>query len=531
MSDEKKFRFRMFCALLSTCAVLVSLFPSITAAARDRRDTLTSGDQYVYDVLRAAAEEIAAGNRSSSIITFPVTGVEEASGDTASADHDPFSLSTVIYALLDDCPYALYWYDKTATTRSDYMGDHYEIRMPVSADYALTRQSGTCDTDRIRTSTASHAMQNAYNVAAGAYNMSIYNALDYYRKWILSHVSYNYAAPGTGYGDPWQLIYVFDGDPATNVVCEGYSKAFKFLADCYTAKHPGTELSVSLVEGTLSGGGSTGGAHMWNIVRMNNTKNYIVDLTNCDTGSDTSRLFLVGAGQITTDIFPAGSGTVRTIGYTVTAKDGNTFTYTYRRNNVNLSLTMYTEEEIAPALSDYDPADLTDTFRDVRDPSAFYYRPVYTLANAGIISGTSADTFSPSENVSRGQFMMILWRAAGSHAPSGSASFTDISGSTYRDAILWAYDNGIAYGKSASLFSPDDAMTRAEVVAFLERYCGGTDVQTDRFTDVLPTEYYAGAVGWALQAGITSGTSPSTFSPDAVCTRGEAASFISRTAG
>ena len=125
-----------------------------------------------------------------------------------------------------------------------------------------------------------------------------YGKLVAYREYITKAVDYNFAAAdennGYPYGDPWQLIYVFDGDPDTNVVCEGYSKAFKYLCDLtWTGSDP--EVACYLPTGTMDGG-TGAGLHMWNIVSIGGV-NYLTDITNCDSGTTGApdQLFLCGA--------------------------------------------------------------------------------------------------------------------------------------------------------------------------------------------------------------------------------------------
>ena len=118
-----------------------------------------------------------------------------------------------------------------------------------------------------------------------------------YRQKICELVSYNddAATGGYPYGDPWQLIYVFDGDDSTNVVCEGYSKAFKYLCDLSAFTN---DITCSLVTGRMAGG-TGAGPHMWNVVAIGDS-NYLVDVTNCDTGTvgEPNKLFLCGVTEI-----------------------------------------------------------------------------------------------------------------------------------------------------------------------------------------------------------------------------------------
>ena len=132
------------------------------------------------------------------------------------------------------------------------------------------------------------------NVVAANTGKNDYEKLVSYREYIKGEVSYNTGAAGGGkpYGDPWQLIYVFDGKPATNVVCEGYAKAFQYLCDLTFQNQEGRP-SSSLVSGKMDGGD-----HMWNVVAIGG-RNYLVDVTNCDTGSigAPDQLFLCGAAE------------------------------------------------------------------------------------------------------------------------------------------------------------------------------------------------------------------------------------------
>ena len=126
--------------------------------------------------------------------------------------------------------------------------------------------------------------------------------------------------------------------------------------------------------------------------------------------------------------------------------------------------------------------------------------------------------------------MTFLWRAAGSPAPKSSVNpFTDVSTSAYYyDAVLWAVERGITAGTSATTFSPDATCTRGQIVTFLYRAVGTTTSGTNPFVDVADSAYYADAVKWAVAEGVTAGTSATTFSPDASCTRGQIVTFLYR---
>lgn len=169
-------------------------------------------------------------------------------------------------------------------------------------------------------------------------------------------------------------------------------------------------------------------------------------------------------------------------------------------------------------------------FADVSADDYFFEAVLWAVKN-GITSGTSATTFGPHDSCTRGQMVTLLWRAAGSPAPqSGNSPFMDLQpGAYYYDAVCWAVENGITSGTSATTFSPDAIVTRGQAVTFLHAYAGSpAAVNGTSFADVASSAYYASSVAWAAEKGITSGTGPDTFSPDAVCTRGQIVTFFYR---
>ena len=147
-------------------------------------------------------------------------------------------------------------------------------------------------------------------------------------------------------------------------------------------------------------------------------------------------------------------------------------------------------------------------------------------------SGTGPRTFSPEKPATRAQAVTFLWRAVGCPEPeSGEAQFTDVSEEAYYyKAVLWAAQKGITRGTSSDRFSPDFACTRAQIATFLWRAAGEPAAPTDglRFDDVQPGAYYEMPVIWAVNAGITKGTSQTAFSPDRVCTRAQIVTFLYR---
>ena len=172
----------------------------------------------------------------------------------------------------------------------------------------------------------------------------------------------------------------------------------------------------------------------------------------------------------------------------------------------------------------------TGVFVDVPEGS-YYEEAVAWAVENGITQGTDDTHFSPDGICTRAQAVTFLWRTAGSPASKTSAMpFTDVPvGSYYYDAVLWAVENGITKGTSETRFSPDDTCTRAQIVAFLWRSEKSPAAGSrNPFADVKSTAYYADAVLWAVKEDITKGSTNTTFSPDADCTRAQIVTFLWR---
>lgn len=173
-------------------------------------------------------------------------------------------------------------------------------------------------------------------------------------------------------------------------------------------------------------------------------------------------------------------------------------------------------------------------FTDVK-ANAYYYEAVLWAVQNGVTSGTSATTFSPDASCSRAQIVTFLWRANGSPKPANTNNpFKDVkAGAYYYDAVLWAVEKGITTGTGSDTFSPDVVCTRNQVVTFLWRSAGSPEPasSTNPFKDVPAGEYYTKAVLWAVEKGVTTGTGADTFSPGATCTRGQTVTFLFRSQG
>ena len=176
------------------------------------------------------------------------------------------------------------------------------------------------------------------------------------------------------------------------------------------------------------------------------------------------------------------------------------------------------------------PSQPDGKFNDVKKTD-YFFDAVEWAVEKGITTGTSATTFSPNANCNRAQAVTFLWRAKGSPAPKATTTaFTDVApGSYYYNAVLWAVENGVTNGTSATTFSPDAICTRGQIVTFLHRSLNQPAAGTNNpFTDVAPDAFYANAVLWAVANDVTKGTSATTFSSNATCTRGQIVTFLYR---
>ena len=280
----------------------------------------------VYNEVKPMVKLVADGTRASTIFEVPgtwaktksewgITGEGISAGtltaEASAAIEAAFNLDALMQRMLSEMPYELYWFDKTEGIGMSYgvslSGEiltvkNLKLSMYISQAYAKINEGGaTYDpltADTAKTSAAKRAAENATQVVAANTAKSDHEKLKAYLDYIKAAVSYNNEAANnnaTPYGDPWQIIYVFDNDSSTNVVCEGYAKAFKHLCDLSSFSE--SDLFCSLVTGTMTVGTSAG-PHMWNIVTVGG-RNYLVDVTNCDadTVGAPDKLFLCGAAE------------------------------------------------------------------------------------------------------------------------------------------------------------------------------------------------------------------------------------------
>ena len=173
-------------------------------------------------------------------------------------------------------------------------------------------------------------------------------------------------------------------------------------------------------------------------------------------------------------------------------------------------------------------APATGGFTDV--PTDAYYREAVLWAvEKGVTNGVSDTLFGPDQACTRAQIVTFLWRAAGSPEPTAAGGFTDVPADAYyAKAVAWAVENGITTGVAEGVFAPDATCTRAQSVTFLFRALDGTAGTGSSFTDVPADAWYAAAVAWAVEKGVTNGISESLFGPDGDCTRAQIVTFLWR---
>ena len=170
----------------------------------------------------------------------------------------------------------------------------------------------------------------------------------------------------------------------------------------------------------------------------------------------------------------------------------------------------------------------TSPFADVAT-NAYYYEAVKWAAEQGITGGIGNNLFGPNQPCTRAQIVTFLWRAAGSPEPKDMSSFADVStDSYYAKAVAWAVENGITSGTGDGKFSPDATCTRAQAVMFLARALNAKATSAAEFSDVPTDSYFAEAVAWAASNGVTAGIGGGLFGPNNDCTRAQIVTFLFR---
>ena len=252
---------------------------------------------------------------------------------------------------------------------------------------------------------------------------------------------------------------------------------------------------------------------------------YSVTVDKTENGSVTVSPKSASKGDtVTVTVKPDSGYVLETL--TVTDKNGNEltlkdkgdgkYTFTMPAGKVEVKATFMEDNS------------MLNFFYDVPN-NAYFYEAVKWAVKNGITTGVGNDLFAPEQPCTRAQIVTFLWRAAGSPEPKTASSFTDVPASAYyAKAVAWAVENGITNGMTATEFAPDATCTRGQSVTFLYRALKGTASGSANFTDVKSDAFYADAVNWAVASDVTNGTSNTTFSPNADCTRAEIVTFLYR---
>lgn len=199
----------------------------------------------------------------------------------------------------------------------------------------------------------------------------------------------------------------------------------------------------------------------------------------------------------------------------LTDKGNGQYTFTMPSGKVEVAAEFVKEVEVSP-------------FADVAT-DAYYYDAVKWAVEKGVTNGVSETLFGPDQACTRAQIVTFLWRAAGSPEPKSGSNFADVAADAYyAKAVAWAVENGITKGTSETTFHPDETCTRAQGVTFLYRALGKLAAAQAGFTDVAADSYYADAVNWAAENGVTNGISETLFGPDGSCTRAQIVTFLYR---
>ncbi len=277
----------------------------------------------IYDALLPLATEVATGQRGDTRFTLPLASMGVSAGPWTAVDLGVSELTQdglllldaserargkvgdlvepAVQALLDDYGRFLYWYDETVGCEVDFSyaieSDGIEqrlsvtdvtIAMSVAPEYAVGNLGGTTSADPAIPASVSTSLKKAQEIVDANKGKTVYERLRAYARAICDETAYDEVAASGGNSMlphlcPWLIVSVFDGDPATRAVCEGYAKAFKYLCDLtWSPKEDG--IVCRLVTGPMTGG-SGAGLHMWNVMSMDDGRNYLVDVTNCDKGT------------------------------------------------------------------------------------------------------------------------------------------------------------------------------------------------------------------------------------------------------
>lgn len=268
-----------------------------------------------------------------------------------------------------------------------------------------------------------------------------------------------------------------------------------------------------------SGGGGGSSTPRYAVTVPDKTENGSLSVTpkNAKKGSDVTVTATPDKGYEVDDIVAKDAK-----GNKLTLKDNGDGTYTFTMPASKVTVTAAFAEKKAEPIA---PEKL---FADV-SAEEYYYEAVKWASENGVTGGIGENLFGANLPCTRAQIVTFLWRAAGSPEPKGMSGFVDVSADAYyAKAVAWAVEEGIVSGTSATTFSPDAVCTRAQSVAFLYRAFGEKVNKAAGFSDVSADAYYADAVAWAVENGVASGIGGGLFAPDQDCARGQIVAFLYR---
>ena len=272
---------------------------------------------------------------------------------------------------------------------------------------------------------------------------------------------------------------------------------------------------VALVKKPSSGGGSSsGGSTTYPVATPSKTENGTVTVSprSAEKGDSVTITVKPDSGYQLDELTVTDKNGKE---LKLTDKGNGKYTFTMPASKVEINATFVKEIETSP-------------FSDV-STSAYYYEAVKWAQEKGITGGIGNGLFGPNQPCTRAQIVTFLWRAAGSPEPKAMSSFSDVSAdSYYAKAVAWAVENGITTGTGDGKFSPDATCTRAQSVTFLFRAIGKLVDSKAEFSDVLTDSYYANAVAWAVENGVTNGIGDGLFGPNNSCTRAQIVTFLFR---
>ena len=278
-----------------------------------------------------------------------------------------------------------------------------------------------------------------------------------------------------------------------------------------------TAVCAVTVTAKSSGGSSSGGSSSpsYSVTTPGKTENGTVTVSPKNAKKGTT---------VTITVTPDKGYTLETL--TVLDKDGKEIQLT-KKNDIQYTFTMPASKVEVKATFMDDNA-MLNYFVDVK-ANDYFYDAVLWAAQKGITSGTDTEHFSPNQPCTRAQIVTFLWRAAGSPVVNYAMNMSDVpEGSYYAEAVRRALSEGITTGTTGSTFSPDETCTRAQSVTFLFRAIGKLVDSKAEFNDVLTDSYYANAVAWAVENGVTNGIGDGLFGPDSDCTRAQIVTFLYR---